>query len=157
MNQAILFFATGAYLSYLPGWMWSKVGRVQKRGGEGFLGSLEGLLVSLLMPKNAKIFLMTIILGSLAAFWLCGKAEKILGRHDDGRIILDEILGMMCAAFLLPHTVKAYLLAFLLFRIFDMFKVFPCNWFEKLPGGYGVVADDLCAGVMANLAAHLVL
>jgi phosphatidylglycerophosphatase A len=36
-----------------------------------------------------------------------------------------------------------------------MFKVFPCNWFEKLPGGYGVVFDDLCAGVMANLAAHL--
>ncbi len=155
MNQAILFFATGAYLSYLPGWALSKVGRVQKRGGEGFLGSLEGLFLSLIMPKNARIFLMVIVLASLIAFWVCGQAEKILGRHDDGRIILDEILGMMLAAFLLPHTVKAYLLALVLFRVFDMFKVFPCNWFEKLPGGYGVVFDDLCAGVMANLAAHL--
>ncbi len=155
MNQAILFFATGAYLSYLPGWALSRVGRVQKRGGEGFLGSLEGLGLSLVVPKNAKIFLMALVLASLIAFWICGKAEKILGRHDDGRIILDEILGMMLAAFLLPHTLKAYGLAFVLFRAFDMFKVFPCNWFEKLPGGYGVVCDDLCAGVMANLAAHL--
>ena len=157
LNAALLFLATGAYLSYIPGWALRKFGRNQKHGGEGLIGSIEGAALVFIMPDNKRVFFSILVFASLAAFWICGRAEIILKRHDDGRIILDEILGMLAAAFLLPHTLKSLGLAFVFFRLFDVFKVFPCNLFEKLPGGFGVVADDLCAGVMANLAARLLL
>lgn len=157
INGALLFLATGAYLSYIPGWVFGKFSRNQKHGGEGLIGSIEGLLLIFIMPKSPRFFLAILLLATSVAFWICGKAEVILNRHDDGRIILDEVLGMLAAGFLFPHTLKSLGLAFIFFRFFDVFKVFPCNLFEKLPNGFGVVADDLCAGVMANLAARLLI
>jgi phosphatidylglycerophosphatase A len=156
-NMGILFLATGAYLSYIPGWVLQKFARHANHGGEGLIGSIEGVFLIFVMPTNGYIFFACLIAASLAACWICGRAEKILGRHDDGRIILDEIVGMLAASFLLPHSLKAVAVAFLLFRVFDVLKVFPCNLFEKLPGGFGVVADDLSAGVMANLAARFII
>jgi phosphatidylglycerophosphatase A len=80
-----------------------------------------------------------------------------MGTHDNPRIVLDEVVGVWIAAAGLPREAKAALLAFVLFRLFDSVKLPPYRWLERLPGGIGVVADDLGAGLVASLAARLIL
>jgi phosphatidylglycerophosphatase A len=90
-----------------------------------------------------------------------GEAEKTLG-HDAHPIVIDEVVGMMvtmCDAPALghfgpPHAV-ALAAGFLLFRVFDIWKPPPVDRAQALPGGFGVVVDDVLAGVYANLALQL--
>lgn len=90
-------------------------------------------------------------------FWLGGMAatrgERILGRTDPGEIVIDELLGMWLV--LLPFGRPGWRtigIAFVLFRIFDMWKPWPVHASEKwLPGGYGVMIDDVMAGLLALL------
>ena len=93
----------------------------------------------------------------VAACGICGSAEKSLKSHDDSRIVLDEIVGFWVAAAWLPRTWTAALTAFVLFRFFDSVKLPPYKWLERLPGGWGVVMDDVGAGIVANLLARLIL
>ena len=81
-------------------------------------------------------------------------AEKELG-HDARPIVIDEVMGMGLALLLVPKRLVYYIGAFILFRLFDTIKPFPARSAEKLPGGWGVMADDLVAGVYANVVVHL--
>jgi phosphatidylglycerophosphatase A len=82
----------------------------------------------------------------------------VLGEHDSGRIVIDEIAGMLVALAGLPRQARAVGLAFVLFRILDVVKPWPAGWIDRrLPGGAGVVLDDIVSGVYANLAARIVL
>lgn len=83
-------------------------------------------------------------------------AEAKHGR-DPGVVVIDEVAGMMVTLFLLPNTVIAVVLAFFLFRIFDIVKPFPVRSLEKAPGGWGVMLDDVGAGVYAHIALRLLL
>lgn len=71
--------------------------------------------------------------------------------RDPGIVIIDEIIGMLVALIAIPKTAKFLLLAFLLFRFFDIVKPFPIRKLEKLPAGWGIVFDDVLAGIYANL------
>lgn len=87
---------------------------------------------------------------------LSSKGEKILG-DDPSFITLDEAVGMWIA-FASPIIVPNHLhlfLAFLTFRFFDIFKIFPSNYFDKKKGGVGIMTDDVIAGLYANLTTHL--
>jgi phosphatidylglycerophosphatase A len=99
-----------------------------------------------------------ILLVTPLAIWASGEAEKELG-HDAHPIVIDEVAGMLVAVIAVPHASSSPLLllaaAFLLFRIFDIVKPFPIGRAQRLPGGWGVVADDLLAGVATNLALRL--
>ena len=76
----------------------------------------------------------------------------------DGRpIVIDEIIGQMIALFMAPHNIIAYVLGFLLFRVFDIIKPQPARKFEKIHGGTGVVADDIAAGVYALIVLQLII
>jgi phosphatidylglycerophosphatase A len=77
-----------------------------------------------------------------------GRAERRLGL-DDGRIVIDEVLGMGLAVVVVPHTVAGMGLGFALFRAFDILKPPPVARMQRLPGGWGIVADDLVAGALA--------
>ena len=81
--------------------------------------------------------------------WASHRVEEVLGRKDPGVIVIDEVAGMMVAVLLLPRTPGVLLCAFLLFRIFDIWKPFPVREAEALRGGLGVMVDDLIAGVYA--------
>jgi phosphatidylglycerophosphatase A len=90
------------------------------------------------------------------AVWAAGRAETVWG-HDARRIVIDEVAGMAMTLVAQPAGPAAAAAAFLAFRVFDVWKPFPGRRAEGLPGGYGVVADDLVAGVYANIAVRLLL
>ena len=87
---------------------------------------------------------------------LCGRAEDHLGK-DAGAIVWDEFAGFAVAMIGLPGSWPVVALGFALFRLFDISKLFPGGAAQDLPGGWGVVVDDVVAGVYANLAARAVL
>jgi phosphatidylglycerophosphatase A len=101
------------------------------------------------------------ILASLVFIWMAvlvsSVAEAIYRRKDDGRIVIDEVVGFLVTMLFVPHTWKAVALGFVLFRIFDVLKPPPARKLQDLRGGVGVVIDDLVAGVYACVCLHVLL
>jgi phosphatidylglycerophosphatase A len=92
------------------------------------------------------------------AIWSAGRAEELLGAHDHSRIVIDEVAGMVIAGMLLPATWAAAAVAFVLFRLFDVVKPFPAGYIDgRIEGGFGVVGDDLVAGLYAGIVGRLTL
>ena len=82
------------------------------------------------------------------AIWAAGVTARQVGKEDPGIVVIDEVLGQWLTASVIVHqTWQSYVLAFALFRIFDITKPWPIRKLEKLHGGLGIVADDLLAGV----------
>jgi phosphatidylglycerophosphatase A len=88
--------------------------------------------------------------------WSSGKLEKLYGK-DPSAAVIDEVLGMAIALVHAPITPLTLVLAFLLFRVFDVLKLPPGRRLEKLPGGWGIMMDDLSAGVYASVVLQVVL
>jgi phosphatidylglycerophosphatase A len=83
-----------------------------------------------------------------AGVWGAGEAEKFFGRTDPGQVVIDEVVGQMITFLLLPHATWKWLLAgFLLFRAFDIVKPFPARQAERIPRGWGIMIDDVVAGL----------
>ncbi len=72
---------------------------------------------------------------------------KYLNDHDPSEVVIDEAVGMGISLFMLPHSFGLYLLAFILFRIFDIFKPSFIYQSQDLPGGWGIMVDDVLAGL----------
>ena len=91
--------------------------------------------------------------------WHCSEGvERLFGRKDAQCIVIDEIAGFQWAVFLIAPTALHVALGFIFFRLFDIMKPFPARLFqERLPGGWGVVGDDLAAALYANLALQLLV
>jgi phosphatidylglycerophosphatase A len=124
----------------------------------GTAGSAVGLLFWIALPKMLWIQLLALAVVAVAGAWAGTVAEAHFGRHDPGEVVVDEVAGMMVTLVLNPITGPLWtLLAFGLFRAFDIAKPFPVRRFERLPGGLGIMADDLAAGVYANVALRLCL
>ena len=85
----------------------------------------------------------------LVGLWASNRVEAVLERKDPGVIVIDEVAGMMVAVLLVPRTLGVLFCAFLLFRLFDIWKPFPAREAQALRGGFGVMVDDLIAGVYA--------
>jgi phosphatidylglycerophosphatase A len=140
-HTLVVAIATGGYLGTLP-------------GAPGTLGSLLGLV--LLWPLGAGVAraLATIVLIG-AGIVIAGRAARIMGAQDPPAIIIDEVVGIAVATMLLPSRLLERIMAFALFRLFDITKPFPARQAERLSGGLGIVGDDLVAGVYANLAVQV--
>jgi phosphatidylglycerophosphatase A len=125
----------------------------------GTAGSIAGLIVYLpLRWAGSPLLELTAIvaifvLGALAST----AAERHFGHIDPGPIVIDEVLGMLVTLALLPVSVIGALAGFVLFRIFDVVKPPPSNRLEALPGGWGVMADDLMAAIYAHLALRVLI
>lgn len=101
---------------------------------------------------------MTLIAFTFLAFHVSEEGEKIYHEKDSSRIVIDEWAGFLWAMFLVSPTVPHVLVGVVLFRFFDIVKIFPANYFQnKLPGGYGVVMDDVAAGIYANVVLHILI
>ncbi len=119
----------------------------------GTAGSAVGLLfvwaMSLLDLTGQVAFTLVVTVLSVIAADIVAKS---VGLKDPGLIVADEIAGMMVTMIAIPLTAKSLLLGFILFRVMDVVKPPPARQFERFKGGVGIVADDLMAGVYAQLA-----
>ena len=102
-------------------------------------------LLSLSAPVLAVVLVAVVVVGT----WAAGEAEAALGAKDPGAIVVDEVAGMTLSVLTLPLTPAIAIIGFVLFRVFDVVKPFPANVAQRLPGGVGVMLDDLIAGLYA--------
>jgi phosphatidylglycerophosphatase A len=121
----------------------------------GTCGSAVGLLLWFVLPSSLLIQGTAIVVIFVIGSWSGSVAERHFGRIDPAHVVVDEVAGMLVTLFLVPVGWIGALGAFLLFRIADIVKPFPANRLEQLPGGLGIMADDVMAGVYANLALRL--
>jgi phosphatidylglycerophosphatase A len=98
------------------------------------------------------LYLISILTVSFLAIYVSQEAEKLFGTKDASQIVIDEIAGFQFTMFLVTPTIAHIAVGFILFRIFDIFKPFPIRLCERrLRGGYGVVGDDVVAGIYGNI------
>ncbi len=102
------------------------------------------------------LFFVIIALCFAAGVWAGTESEKIWGK-DPSRVVIDEIAGMWIALFLIPKIWIWSLSAFVLFRIFDIFKWLGCDALQRLRGGWGIMMDDVLAGIWANAVLQLLI
>lgn len=88
--------------------------------------------------------------------WISEKAEILFGKKDDPRIVIDEMMGFFVTMLWIPRGLFFIVAGFILFRAFDIIKPFPVRRLETLKRGYGVVLDDVMAGIYANILLHLI-
>ncbi|HNT98715.1 MAG TPA: phosphatidylglycerophosphatase A [Elusimicrobiales bacterium] len=151
-RKAAEFLATGCFIGLLP----QAVTPFKKCTGAGLLGSLLALLALPLLPSG---WAYAALLAAFFPFsaWIAGRASADYGRHDDPRIVIDEVLGFWTAAAFLPLEPAPIVTAFVVFRILDSVKPWPISYAEKnLQGGFGIIMDDFMAGIAANLTARFV-
>ena len=139
-NKAAVFLATGFYIGKIP-------------LAPGTFGSLIGLpLCFLLAEIQLSAAIIAVLLIIALAIWISSVAERTLERKDPGCIVIDEIAGMVVTLIGLPFNLTTATIGFILFRILDILKPFPIRILDKrLPGGLGIVADDVVAGIFANV------
>ncbi|ANI90473.1 phosphatidylglycerophosphatase A [Arachidicoccus ginsenosidimutans] len=134
------------------------VGFVKKGGGT--VAALITVLIWYGVSTKLDIGIFTQIIIIVVLFvlgvWSSNKVEAIWGK-DSYRVVLDEVLGMCVALFVIPVTWQTALAALILFRVFDIAKPFYIRRMEKFPGGWGVMADDVLAGIYANIILQLIL
>lgn len=94
---------------------------------------------------------------AVAGIWAATGTERALGVEDPGPVVIDEVAGMLVSLLFLPASWGVMAAAFVCFRAFDIIKPWPCGRLERLHGGFGIMADDLAAGVYANLTVQILL
>ncbi len=145
MKRFFLLLATGFGVGYSP-------------VAPGTMGTLLGIpiyffLSTIPFPLYELILITFFFLSS----WISENAEKYFGRRDDPRIIIDEVMGFCITMLWVNKTVLSITMGFILFRFFDILKPFPIRRIDKRwKGGYGVVFDDVLAGIYANIILHLI-
>jgi phosphatidylglycerophosphatase A len=98
------------------------------------------------------------LLVTLVGIWAGGLVVRDMGREDPGEIVIDEVAGQWLTLLVAPLDPLAYAAGFALFRVFDILKPWPVSWADaSLTGGFGVMADDLLAGLYAALGVFLML
>ncbi len=132
--------------------------RVATLGGVGNAPPAPGTVGSLiaavccfgLLGVHWLVYVVFLILACTFAVVVTSRAAQEIGEPDPPNVILDEVVGMWCAALLLPASWYDLTAVFVLFRIFDIVKPSPIPKLERLPGGLGIVLDDVAAGLLAR-------
>jgi len=146
MRRFVILFATWGGTGYSP-------------VASGTVGTMAAIPFYLLLARLPLfLYLLTLVPFFFFACWVSGLAEEIFGEKDSGKIVIDEVVGYLVTMAGVPLTVQGVVLGFFLFRFFDIVKVEPARYFDRhLKNGYGVVLDDVAAGVYACGVLHLIL
>ena len=132
------FAATFFYLGKLP-------------FAPGSWGSLGALILWIYLPSSSLLqMIMIIILFSIGVI-SSKKMAAAMNDHDPSEVVIDEAVGMWIALFMLPQSIAIYSMAFIFFRIFDIFKPSFIYRVQNLPGGWGIMMDDVLAGIITWL------
>jgi len=140
MPSFVLFIATGLGSGYCP-------------AAPGTAGTAVGIFLYWgLSSFSASLFILTIIALFFLGIWSSHHAALEVGQKDPSCVVIDEIIGYQVTMALIPWSWPHALMGFALFRFFDILKPFPAGWVDKnVSGGWGIVLDDVVAGVYANL------
>jgi phosphatidylglycerophosphatase A len=127
----------------------------------GTFGSMVGAGIFLLL-QSWPLQLAFIAVITVLGVWAASQTERILGRKDPGMVVVDEVAGQMIAMLPLSLLVNGpwlvwVIVSFNLFRLFDIFKPYPAGRLEHLRGGFGIMADDLVAGVYAAIGTAIII
>ena len=147
----VRFLASGGFVSYVPAY----VTGFKKFTGSGMAGTLVALALVPFLPQGRAFALFCLAFLPFSV-WVAGAAAESYGTHDDPRIVIDEIIGYWTALLFLERTPFNLAAAFVLFRALDTLKPWPIKKLENsLQGGFGIITDDLLAGLEANLLTRL--
>ena len=144
MDRLIIVFATGFYSGLIP--------RAPGTWGTAFA------LVPWYFCRNLGLLNYLLLLFTLFVFgfFVAGSAEKILDKPDPSCIVIDEVLGLFVTLTLAPNHPAAWMIGFVLFRIFDIVKPFPISWIDgHVHGGIGIMIDDVVAGIYALICLQI--
>ena len=146
MTRLALLVATAAYTGYLP-------------FAPGTVGSAVGIGVNLALvaPGVPWAVPAAIVVVFAAGVWAAGRAEAHFRINDPGPVVSDGVAGMLVSLVWIDTGYAGLAAGFVLFRIFDIIKPYPAGRLERLHGGLGIMADDVMAGVYANLALRLLI
>ena len=135
-----VFIATCAYVGYAP-------------VAPGTFGSAIGLAVFYVVrrQRSTTVEVAAIVVLAVVGLWSATEAEHHFGGIDPGPVVIDEVIGMLVTLAFIPVNLAGAIVAFVLFRLLDVVKPWPARRLEHLPGGFGVVLDDMMAGVYGNL------
>lgn len=124
----------------------------------GTFASGAAALLYLYVPaiRELPMLALLIVLSTVIGVWAGGVMEKEYG-EDPSQAVIDEVAGQWIALLFVPFSPLTVLLAFILFRLFDVLKPGPVDWAQRFPGGWGIMSDDVLAGVFANLSLQLIL
>ena len=117
----------------------------------GTAGSAVALVLLWVIPFSTPALMIAFVAVTLAGTWAAGRVEADGTEKDPGIIVIDEVAGMALSVLTVPRTPAVLLTGFVLFRVLDVVKPFPADRSQALPGGPGVMADDLIAGLYVLL------
>lgn len=144
-EKIVLFFAFGFGFGFI-------------RPAPGTWGTIPGVIIAYFVMNNVALHLGVLLFVSLIGVWLCSRASSILGVHDHGGIVIDEIAGVLLTLLFFEPTWLTLLLGFVWFRVFDIIKPPPIRWAdERVHNGLGIMLDDWIAGVFAWVTLWLTL
>jgi len=135
-----VFIATCAYVGYAP-------------VAPGTFGSAIGLAVFYVVrhQRSTTVEVAAIVALAAVGLWSATEAEHHFGGIDPGPVVIDEVIGMLITLAFIPVNMAGAIVAFFIFRFLDVVKPWPARRLEQLPGGFGVVLDDMMAGVYGNI------
>lgn len=142
MRTFVLAVASAGYVGYVP-------------VASGTFGSLVGLPLfwafDVLRTASVPLYLLVFVAAVGGACWVAGRADAYLGEHDSHKIVIDEVVGYLAATLFLTPTLTTAIAAFVVFRALDVIKPYPAGAIDaRLPGGAGVVLDDVVSGFYTN-------
>ena len=144
MNYFIIVLASGFGAGYSP-------------IAPGTFGTLVAIPIYLVLSHIPfPIYELTLLTFFFLSSWISDRAQNYWGRKDHPRIVIDEILGFLVTMLWVPKNPLLIILGFFLFRFFDIVKPPPLRLAEKVKGGYGVVLDDVGAGVYSNVILQII-
>jgi len=123
----------------------------------GTFGTLTAIPLVLISGLGTAWAVSILIAVTGVGIWAAGRTEDLLRKEDPSEVVIDEVAGLSVTMFLLPLSWQSIALGFFLFRFFDVAKPWPVHPLEKLKGGWGIVMDDLMAGVYAHVLLRAVL
>jgi phosphatidylglycerophosphatase A len=138
-----LFFATGFYTGFFP-------------KAPGTAGSIAALTLWYLLEPTQTVQISLIVATFIIGVYSSGKLETTLGK-DASIIVIDEFTGLFISLFLAPQSIPVFLCGFILFRFFDILKPLGINKLQDIKGGFGVMLDDVVAGLYSLICLKALL
>lgn len=124
----------------------------------GTYGTIAAIPIFIMMSYlTVDLYLAVLVVMAITGIYICGKAASDAGVHDHPAIVWDEIVGYLITMFMVPMTWQSIIVGFILFRVFDIFKPWPISWLDQhCKGGFGIMIDDVLAGIFALICMHII-